>query len=577
MLREKTGFAVLVFIFLFIIAKSSLLYGQAFLVRPMRIEIDPPPNSRVNIPLELRNTMGDRARALELAVVELSQSRTGAWIPVDSAGDDDNPPEQIPSCRSWIELEETEVEIEPLDGRTVTVGLHVPPRARGAYFAAILAQSRPPEDAEGIALRMRFLIPVIVRIQGRPVREQIELSDANMQYRPASEERPATTAAVMTVTNEGSTYSRVSGELRVERKSGERWRPVARVESRERGIMPGVTFELVKDLNRRLPSGTYRMRGVLHVDGRRKAPFTREIEFAGDPGIDDVAYDQTLELNPGRVEIDARAGAVRSEVVTVSNPGEDPVDVNVSAALPKSLQGVMMGDVRGDSMGALEWISARPAEFQLGPNGRQNLRLIARLPRKGLEHPYYYADLRLNARYEDGQSAGETRSLVLLRNSEREAQVKAQAERLSLSADRGSRYIVQSKFTNVGNAHFTPNARAVLRPPRGDVELSTRLSGDEGVMLPLAGRHYSGVMDFENVAPGRYVLEVQMMFGDGERVRKRRLIDIGPEEAGEAGAGRRTVSFPEDGADTLGKEMDIMQLNGGSRDAQSDDRHRAIH
>ena len=83
----------------------------------------------------------------------------------------------------------------------------------------------------------------------------------------------------MSIANSGQTFSRVRGDLTVERQNGGRWRVVTRVPVKERGIIPGVTLNLGGDLERRLPSGAYRLRADLFVDGRRVAPMQKTIEF----------------------------------------------------------------------------------------------------------------------------------------------------------------------------------------------------------------------------------------------------------------------------------------------------------
>src|SRR4029078_13632569 len=127
--------------------------------------------------------------------------------------------------------------------------------------------------------------------------------------------------------NEGRTFSRVRGTLRVDRENKGVWRPVTRVDVSERGVIPGATLELGDDLHRSLPSGKYRLHGELYVDGRRVSPVEKEIDFTGAPDADEVAYDTALLLTPPLVTMDVVPGASRITTLKIENPGETPVNL----------------------------------------------------------------------------------------------------------------------------------------------------------------------------------------------------------------------------------------------------------
>ena len=50
------------------------------------------------------------------------------------------------------------------------VRLKPPANARGYYFAGIVAETPIPENATGVVVRVRFLIPLIIEIAGAPWR-----------------------------------------------------------------------------------------------------------------------------------------------------------------------------------------------------------------------------------------------------------------------------------------------------------------------------------------------------------------------------------------------------------------------
>src|SRR5690606_24855675 len=121
------------------------------------------------------------------------------------------------SAREWISLESESVEIPAASGAEVDVTIAAPRTASGAYFAALLAEMPERPDATGLVVRVRFLIPIIVHIQGRPARQQVELRDVTMNYIADAElQQERTTLGHLHVTNLGRTYSRVEGFLTVE-------------------------------------------------------------------------------------------------------------------------------------------------------------------------------------------------------------------------------------------------------------------------------------------------------------------------------------------------------------------------
>lgn len=79
--------------------------------------------------------------------------------------------------------------------------------------------------------------------------------------------------------------------------------------------------------------------------------------------------------------------------------------------------------------------------------------------------------------------------------------------RLTIAAMEASKYIVVGRFGNVGNAHFTPRCRAMVRTlTTGATVARLLLSGKAGVMLPLELRDFSGVVDFSKFMAGTYRL-----------------------------------------------------------------------
>lgn len=517
------------------------VYAQGFMVKPMQMEAEAQPGRAIELPLEIRNTAGAGSRSINLRVAELSQSLSGSWRLIEADSNEDV--SALASARTWTSLSADSVEIAPLEPATVTVRLTPPPSARGYYFAALLAETPVPDDATGVVIRVRFLIPLIVHIAGRSVRQSVTIDDASMTFHVVEGRQPTTSAHFM-VTNKGKTFSRVRGSLLIERESDDRWRPVTRMEAVERSIIPGVTLDLGGDMEKRLPSGAYRLRSELFVDGRRVAPLEKEIAFEGDPSISSLAYDTALIMQPDMIDMDVAPGATRTTVVRIENPGTDPVRVEMRSSTPRGLSGVEMGALKGSDLSAEPWTDIRPAEFTLRPGRWQNVRVISRVPREGVDHPNYYADLTLNGTYADGQSAGETRSMVHLHNTAEPSSPSGMIDLLSIAeGDQPTEFVVQMRFANIGDVHLDPAARALLLSPQGVQVRSVALSGSEGELLPLGKRTYSATMSLAGVEPGYYALRAIATLSPGNEVTSQQVLRV---EAGQAEtADGLTMSAPK--------------------------------
>jgi len=519
---------IFMFIAIFCVFLSPV-YGQGFMVEPMKMEFTLRAGQTIEEVLQLRNTGGQNTKTLDLKLMELTQSETGAWWVIEPGSNVDT--SHLSSCLEWIKLSAESVEVKPLEMVPVKVNLRVPRRARGFYAAALTAQTKPKRDTKGITIVFRFLIPILVEIQGRPARQKIELGDASMQFLEQSQKNSATTLVSMNIVNKGGTYSRLKGNVNVMWQVGENWQRVTSAEFREVGIIPGVKLNLESDLKRRLPSGEYRLKGTAYVDGRRIRPLVKEIEFVGDPTVTKVAADTPLILEPSTLSIKAIPGSTRTSAIKIRNLSEEAVNVSVGVEVPESLRTVALGELKGEDLTCAGWIKVIPDSFTVRPGRHRSIRVIARLPKNEKMYAKYYATLVLRAAYTDGQSAGKNTSLILLENAKIKAKAAAQIMKVSLAAEEGSRYIVRAKFGNVGDVHFTPKCKAVVSEPDGAPVLESALSGQGQVMLPLETRDFSGILDFSGVEEGSYRLTVSIDYREKtEEVNKILPIQVSLEE-----------------------------------------------
>lgn len=508
------------------LAVAGTASAQGFMVRPMTIRVNPLPRQTVQLPLEINNTAIDGPRTIELRLVDLSQDDQGTWQLVEPKSGKKLSGHQ--SSLAWTSLSAGRVSIAPQKPAKIMVKLTPPSNARGAYFAGIVAETPMPKNPVGVTIRTRFLIPLIIEIRGRTVREHVAVNDVSMTYRADTGGAPTTTAA-MSVTNSGQTFSRVRGKLTIERKDGDQWRVVTRLPIEERGIIPGVTLKVGGDLSRRLPSGAYRLRADLFVDGRRVTPMQKVIQFKGDPKAT-IAYDATLLLRPAMVDMKVIPGATRTTILTIENTTASPVRIRMSSRTPRGLIGVQLGKIVGEDLSAQPWTTIQPSSFTIWPKGRENVRVMSSVPSTGVSYPNYYADLVLDGTYPDGQSAGETHSTIHLDNAARKSLPDGVIEHASLAEGGSSRYIAELRFANTGNVDFKPSARVSVVSAQGGLMASKELSGEDKTLLPLGQRTFSGEIDLSKLTAGQYKLVASVAIDDGKKVTRKYGLTVKDEE-----------------------------------------------
>jgi len=498
----------------------SLVQADKFRVRPMRIEFEPYAGNTLTQVIYVTNEEPNKVVTLDLGVVDVTQSEDGNPQVIEPGSDVNNP--GTLSCRDWIKLDKSSIRLAPLTGASVELTVKVPPYAHGFCIAGITIQSRPKELTErGSSIVLRFLIPVLIEIQGRTMLQKVELTDVDMKFEMPTEQSPATTILSMKVENNGKKFSRLTGDITAQTLFKERWRDITTSGIREVGIIPGVILNLKNDIGRSLPSGKYKLKGKLYVDGRRVKPIEKEIDFTGDPAIKTAAVDAALDLEPPELFISSMPGATRSAVLKVRNASDSAIDIAVATAIPAVLKGVAFGELQGEALTCCDWIRIVPDRFTLGAGKEQGVRIIANMPKGESMQSNYYSDIRLSAKYKaDGQNAGLTNAILCLENKRQKAQPVGQAMKVTVADEGNSRYAIIGRFGNIGTVHLTPRCTAEITTPEGRSVRSILLTGEAGLMLPLELRNFSGIVDFSKIVAGVYRLEAIMQYGDGGRATK---------------------------------------------------------
>lgn len=522
-----------------IILSAGPAVGQ-YMVQPLEFKPQTRANKQINTALQIHSLEENEALEISLKVVELSQMPSGEWQifdPDPNAGGDyieGFDVSQLSSCSDWIKLSTSNITIDPQGQVPVEVMIRVPPRAHGFYSAGILTSYHVVPEGSDVGYFLRYLVPVLIQIEGRTILPKIKLLDVDMEHVPAQGERPATTNIQMSIENDGMTYSRLRPRARLEGFQDGHWRLITRAEFQDTGIIPGVKLNLKTDIMRSLPSGKYKLAGAIYIDGKRGKAIQREFDFVGDPLLQKAATDAPLDLDPIEVIINGLPGTTRRETLSIHNASDSIVTIQTLFALPSSLAGRGSPNFKGDSLGCPDWLRVEPSEFTLGSYKDQKVRIIAQIPESASDYPWHYAVLGLYANYPDGQMAGLTTANVCVgdRNVNPEPMVRPGILKIDDYDPEKSEFYIYAEFINDGPVYFTPKrCRAGLAIISGQyvnqLRTSTTLRSDQpGVILPLDTRRYSGVLDLSSVEAGIYRLEVSLEYGVGQRIRKQSAIQV---------------------------------------------------
>jgi hypothetical protein len=527
-------------VFITVIAVILLVNtGQAlgqFIVQPMRLDLTSLPGRIIETALDLQSLDPNEVVAVDLSVTELSQEEDGQWQIV---GPNDVDLSKLSSCSSWIQTGLDSINIVPMGMDRVPVTIRVPRRTRGFYAAAIVATVRPRLDiAADFNVIVRFLIPVLIEVQGRPMRHRVEMGDLGLEFVPPREGNPASTNVTMRIDNKGGTRSSLKSFAVVKSFQDGHWKQVTNAEFRGTGIIPGARLKLRTNIGKALPAGKYQISGLMYVDGSRARRVTQEITFESDPSITQVASDAAVDLYPPDLMINSRPGAIRTTSIIFYNSSDEAVNVRTALALPPRLKGIVFGTLKGDDLDGTKFLRLEPETFTIPSNTERNLRVIASIP-EGIEmYPCFYALLGLSSTYSDGQSAGIKTGHICLINDELSVEPFVTGMKLTTAHKEESEYYVIARFGNFGQIHFTPiSCRAAVLDttlaPRKRVTLNSRKTG---LMLPLEARDFSEVIDFAGLPEGIYRLVVALEYAPGQTAMKQLAIQVRVQ-----GGGRREI------------------------------------
>lgn len=510
---QRYTVAIQISLIILLLALSTIVRAQGFMVAPMRLDLDCRPGERLEKTVKLRNTLSSSITLLTM-VTELGQAEYANWIPLDPQKDKDDIAKRR-SCAGWITLKTAEAPLTAMGTSELPVSIQVPYNVHGTYSACLIIRTPAPKvDPNSIALVIQFAIPVIINISGLPAKENVGLTDARMRFIEATDASSANTQVVVTLGNAGETYAQMTGKVILQAKVGDRWRIISTTPLRDTNTIPGSMVRIVGDLKRRLPSGAYKIMLDWTVNGRKKAPFANEVEFQGDPAIKNIAADVTLQITPESLVVKGVPGSHRTMILTIKNESDETLQIDNRLVIPQELKNLVMGEMKGEDLDCTPLTDLAPVSFTLQGFQRQNIRVSVNYP-ADMRYPEYFGTWLIHARYPDGQSAGDTSVDLTVLNTKAPPTLGAQAiqANIALLVEEQNIYLVTTEFVNTGTMHFKPTATVALTTATGDRVIGGAMETAVTRVLPLGTVKCAGTLDFSKVAPGEYVIESKMSYG----------------------------------------------------------------
>jgi len=542
-----------------LLVSANPAFGQ-FTVQPMKLELAVTPGKIIKSLIRVRSFDPNEVHSISMSVVELSQDEDGAWDIIEPNDiKDPNSPHfgfdmsKLSSCREWISLRPNNFELTPYGVQPVEITLRVERGVRGFFAAGIIVKTSPMRGVGDVSIVVRFVVPVIIEIQGRPARPRVQATDIGLEFIPSGEYE-ARSIVTMSIANDGDTYSLIKPAVRIWSFTDGHWRVITTTEFGEKNIIPGARFKLKANIRKPLPSGKYKVDGYLFVDGRRTKKIEREIDFVGDTSISGVAADAPLDLYPIDLTMEGMPGATRTATIKVYNASKETVNIRTAMGTPSVLQFNARGDVKGEDLGCTKWLKVTPEQFTLrGEGGVQTLRVVNMMPKDlPVPHPCYFSLLALWATYPDGQKAGHTTTNICVRNKQVAALSSAVALKLTLQDLGESNYLIVARFGNYGMVHFVPirikaGLTIVSGPSAGIHRASIFLRGNPNLMLPFETRDFSGVLDLSYVPADTYRLAAAIEYAPGAWADKQLAVRVSIE-------GERRI------AEIIGIEEELNEL-----------------
>lgn len=433
------------------------------------------------------------------------------------------------SLAEYVTIKPTRLTIPPNSTRQVEVTCKIPRGVAGGLYGAIVMSVVAPESSSfreevigtttfnvGAASFLELVLQdTRLRQEAFPVAFNVSYSSAD----PQISSMVGDNALIFDVhfKNVGNVHITARGSLIIQTKEG---RTVARypLGSGRGVILPTATVSIRSIITRRLPPGEYIARAVIDYGGHR--PSVIEVDFF----IDEEQITQIgseveslarFSIRPQIIEFQVRAGSAKSEIIEISNFGDEAVALR-GEIFPLGF------DILGDLLPleergiAVDWIQLSHQDIILQPGQTQRIRLTVRPPRD--ISGGFYADL-LFVSSAEGINVETGASILIFVGEKFESAGEIEIIRVDLTEDAVS---IDTLFVNRGNIHVFADVElalfryhheqvsetGILTPPREELLGSSIIKSEKSPVLPGEERVFRFLIP-ERLDSGYYIIRIR--------------------------------------------------------------------
>lgn len=474
-------------------------FVQASAVRPLVIQLDVNPGDREKF--EFIISVEGNQDMVEMSVYHVLQNNSGS-LSYEEEGNSPN------SVRDWISLDRSAVLVPPGEEVTVTGMVKVPFGAGGTHTSAIMVEPQNAHVSEGITVRYRYAITLIINVQRPGLRPDLTIHTVGLE--PDDQMAPAAKAVIQ---NTSPLMFPIAAEMTIRDKNRVL---IERIElltdaSKESdyksiSIFPGVELWLNGPVTKPLFPGDYELRLFLrYADGKQKV-HTQMVTVAEG----DFAFDETtkyLTVNPDLLQAKLRPGGADSQILELTNNSNEALFVEIGGRdiepkYERSIFENMQLELRGESV------------LEIAPRRSARVVMTIRAPREGVSGGYYgYISV---ATFSKDDEFLNTYDIPIYAIVGQEWEYKADVLSTLVTTIDEER-LISVTVKNDSNVHITPTGACYLKDAEGKILRSIPLFLPEGVsdILP----YYTGLLvaDGLTIPAGEYTAEIRV-FVNGQQL-----------------------------------------------------------
>lgn len=510
---QKKSIVVLLF-FLGLILSSQVSFAVGFFVRPTTHDIQAHRGETIELFIDIINHTPGKDQSLEVYSVALDQGTDGVLTIIDPLNTNQEINPRFSNCKDWIILNQKSLKMAPLETVKLPVKIKIPQTASGTYLTGIIIHSQPGTN-KGLGIALRFLVRFTISISGTPSRSAIEIINTAIETRSGAS-TPADFATIH-LNNTGNTPVTIEGTCSLLQLSGDRWKRMMTVPVKSTRSYPGTTFWVGTKLPRRIPTGQYKLDYSLTADGRR-LPFPHNtLDFLGDPKIGKLVADAEIQVTPNFQIINGGPKARRTVKTIVKNDGDQSLDIFISVNQMPSLFGVSIGDRLGDDISCQDWIQIRTKKIKLRPHSSKPIVYSIVFPDSSLSEATYYAQLVVDARYEDGQQAGTIKTVQAANVNNNTTNPDLRLTSISLKETKNNLVSVVVKTANIGNCHVYPQGEVSIKNLSGTkMFIKKKLNGPDNWVIPFGTPEFFSDIEMDKLSPGSYQVICKLTYDGGQ-------------------------------------------------------------